>query len=290
MSSQILNDINLKQYSWFNLGGNAKNFFKPKNYSDIINFLNRNKKLNQNIHILGAGSNTLFRDGGFDGTIIKLGSEFSNIKILSDGNLEVGAACLDKKVANFALENSIKDFEFLSCIPGSIGGTIAMNSGCYEHEIANSIISVDFLTLGGELKTFKRDQINFYYRGSDFGETVLILSVKLKANKGNKDEIQKKQNKFVEQKKISQPSKIKTCGSTFKNPTNKKAWELIKQSGCENLSIGGARLSEKHCNFFMNNGDASSKDIEMLIEKVREKVLLKTGIKLDLEIKIIGKK
>ena len=189
----------------------------------IINFLNRNKKLNQNIHILGAGSNTLFRDGGFDGTIVKLGNEFANIKILSDGNLEVGAACLDKKVANFALENSIKDFEFLSCIPGSIGGTIAMNSGCYEHEIANSIISVDFLTLSGELKTFKRDQINFYYRGSDFGETVIILSVKLKAIKGNKDEIQKKQNKFVEQKKISQPSKIKTCGSTFKNPGNKKA-------------------------------------------------------------------
>ncbi len=192
MSGQILNDINLKQYSWFNLGGNAKNFFKPKNYSDIINFLNINKKLNQNIHILGAGSNTLFRDGGFDGTIIKLGSEFSKIKILSDGNLEVGAACLDKKVANFALENSIKDFEFLSCIPGSIGGTIAMNSGCYEHEIANSIISVDFLTLGGELKTFKRDEINFYYRGSDFGEPVIILSVKLKAIKGNKIEIQKK--------------------------------------------------------------------------------------------------
>ena len=161
MSGQILNDINLKQYSWFNLGGNAKNFFKPKNRNDIINFLSRNKKLNQNIHILGAGSNTLFRDGGFDGTIIKLGSEFSNIKVLSDGNLEVGAACLDKKVANFALENSIKDFEFLSCIPGSIGGTIAMNSGCYENEIANSIISVDFLTLGGELKLLKETKLIF---------------------------------------------------------------------------------------------------------------------------------
>ena len=290
MSDLINHNVQLKKYNWFNLGGTAKKFLKPKNISDLVNFLSNKNNISQKIHILGAGSNTLFRDGGFDGTIIKLGNEFGNIKILNDGNLEVGAACLDKKVANFALENSLKDLEFLSCIPGSIGGTVSMNSGCYGHEISKLIISVEVLTLDGKLKNFKKNQIKFFYRGSDFGEPVIILNTKLKAVKGNKDEIQNIQNKFIDQKKNTQPSRIKTCGSTFKNPDGKKAWKLIKQSGCTNLSFGGAKLSDQHCNFFINDGNATAKDIEMLIESVKNKVYSKTGIKLDLEIKIVGKK
>ena len=290
MSNLFSSDIDLKNYSWFNLGGLAKNFFKPKNNIDLINFFNKKNNTGVNIHILGAGSNTLFRDGGYDGTIIKLGKEFSNIEILNDGNLLVGAACLDKKIANFALENSYKDFEFLSCIPGSIGGAIAMNCGCYGHEISKLVISVDTVTFNGQPKSFSKDQIKFFYRGSDFGEPVIITNVKLKGIKGEKKEIEEKQNKFLDQKKKSQPSKIKTCGSTFKNPDNKKAWELIKNSGCIDLKVGGAKLSEQHCNFFVNDGKATSKDIELLINNVKDKVYLKTGIKLDLEIKIVGKK
>ena len=290
MSDLINHNVQLKKYNWFNLGGTAKKFLKPKNISDLVNFLSNKNNISQKIHILGAGSNTLFRDGGFDGTIIKLGNEFGNIKILNDGNLEVGAACLDKKLANFALENSIKDFEFLSCIPGSIGGTVAMNSGCYGHEISKSIISVEVLTLNGKLKNFKKNEIKFFYRGSDFGEPVIILNTKLKVVKGYKDEIQKIQSKFIDQKKKTQPSRIKTCGSTFKNPDGRKAWELIKESGCTNLSFGGAKLSDQHCNFFMNDGNATAKDIETLIESVKNKVYSKTGVKLDLEIKIVGKK
>ena len=289
MSNLFSRDINLKNYSWFNLGGPAKNFFKPKNNTDLINFFSKKNDINKNIHILGAGSNTLFRDGGYNGTIIKLGKEFSNIEILNDGNLFVGAACLDKKIANFALENSFKDFEFLSCIPGSIGGAIAMNCGCYGYEISKLVISVNTVTLDGKLKSFNKDQIKFFYRGSDFGEPVVITSVKLKVSKGIKKEIQEKQDQFLVQKKKSQPSQIKTCGSTFKNPGNKKAWELIKDSGCINLRVGGAKLSNQHCNFFVNDGNATSKDIELLIESVKNKVYLKTGIKLDLEIKIVGK-
>ena len=289
MSNLFSKDINLKNYSWFNLGGPAKNFFKPKNNTDLINFFNNKNDINKNIHILGAGSNTLFRDGGYNGTIIKLGKEFSNIEILKDGNLLVGAACLDKTIANFALENSYKDFEFLSCIPGSIGGAIAMNCGCYGNEISKLVISVDTVTLDGKLKSFNKEQIKFFYRGSDFGEPVVITSVKLKASKGKKKEIIEKQNKFLNKKKKSQPSKIKTCGSTFKNPENKKAWELIKDSGRINLRVGGAKLSNQHCNFFVNEGNATSKDIELLIDNVKEKVYLKTGVKLDLEIKIVGK-
>ena len=239
---------------------------------------------------MGAGSNTLFRDGGFDGIVIKLGKEFAYTKILSDGNIEVGAATPDKKIADFAIENSITGLEFLSCIPGTIGGAIIMNSGCYGQDISQSVISIEGLTLNGKLKSLNRDQINFFYRGSNFGENLIILSVKLKGNKDKKEKIEKKQNEFLNQKRKSQPTNVKTCGSTFKNPSNKKAWELIKMSGCSNLSIGGARLSEQHCNFFLNNGKAKSSDIEMLIEEVRNQVFLKTGVKLDLEIKIVGKK
>ena len=290
MSNLILNNVDLKNYSWFNLGGKAKNFFKPNNIDDLISFLKNKKNENEKFHVLGAGSNTLFRDGGYDGTIIKLGSEFGKIKILNDGNLNVGASCLDKKIASFALENSYKDFEFLSCIPGSIGGAIAMNSGCYGHEISKLVLSVQALTLSGQTKNFARNQIDFFYRGSEFGEPVIITGVKLKGNKGNKGKIEKIQNNYLTKKKKTQPHRIKTCGSTFKNPDHKKAWELIKDSGCVNLSVGGARLSNQHCNFFVNDGKATSKDIETLIESVKNKVHSQTGVKLDLEIKIIGKK
>tara|TARA_Y100001970_G_scaffold267113_1_gene356635 strand:- start:4578 stop:5450 length:873 start_codon:yes stop_codon:yes gene_type:complete len=290
MDKTILNNENLNKYNWFNLGGPAKIFFKPKSLLDIKKFLENNNNRNKKIHILGAGSNTLFRDGGFDGIVIKLGKEFAYTKILSDGNIEVGAATPDKKIADFAIENSITGLEFLSCIPGTIGGAIIMNSGCYGQDISQSVISIEGLTLNGKLKSLNRDQINFFYRGSNFGENLIILSVKLKGNKDTKEKIEKKQNEFLNQKRKSQPTNVKTCGSTFKNPSNKKAWELIKMSGCSNLSIGGARLSEQHCNFFLNNGKAKSSDIEMLIEEVRNQVFLKTGVKLDLEIKIVGKK
>ena len=290
MDKTILNNENLNKYNWFNLGGPAKIFFKPKSLLDIKKFLENDNNRNKKIHILGAGSNTLFRDGGFDGIVIKLGKEFAYTKILSDGNIEVGAATPDKKIADFAIENSITGLEFLSCIPGTIGGAIIMNSGCYGQDISQSVISIEGLTLNGKLKSLNRDQINFFYRGSNFGENLIILSVKLKGNKDTKEKIEKKQNEFLNQKRKSQPTNVKTCGSTFKNPSNKKAWELIKMSGCSNLSIGGARLSEQHCNFFLNNGKAKSSDIEILIEEVRNKVFLKTGVKLDLEIKIIGKK
>ena len=290
MNSTILNNEKLSKYNWFGLGGPAKIFFRPKSIYEIKKFLEKNDSKNKKIHVLGAGSNTLFRDNGFEGIIIKLGNEFAYTKMLNDGNMEVGAATLDKKVADFAMENSLEGLEFLSCIPGTIGGAIAMNSGCYGYNISESVVSIEALTFKGELKSFNSDEVKFFYRGSDFGEDLIILSVKLKGNPQKKEKIKEKQVKFLDQKRKSQPSKIKTCGSTFKNPDNKKAWELIKLSGCSGLNIGGAQISEQHSNFFLNNGKAKSSDIEMLIQEVKNKVFLKTGVKLELEIKIIGKK
>ena len=279
----------LSKYNWFNLGGPAKILFKPNSIHDLENFLKKNNKENK-IYVLGAGSNILFRDSGFDGAIIKLGNGFNYTKILDDGKIEVGAATLDKKIAEFAIENSISGLEFLSCIPGSIGGGILMNSGCYGHDISKVFFSLQAMNLNGELKTFSKDEIKFSYRRSDFGDNLIILNVVLQGKKGNKDDIKKNQEQLITKKKQSQPSRIKTCGSTFKNPRDKKAWELIKSANCSHFTIGGASISQKHNNFFINNGNATSLDIENLINKVKEEVFLKTGTKLELEIKIIGGK
>tara|TARA_B100001769_G_C22049903_1_gene564379 strand:+ start:225 stop:1127 length:903 start_codon:yes stop_codon:yes gene_type:complete len=277
----------LSKYSWFNLGGRAEFFFRPKNEIELTKFL-KTLRGQKKIHILGAGSNTLIRDGGLDGVTIKLGSNFSNITLKDEGILEVGAATLDKNIANFAKENALTGLEFLSCIPGSIGGGIKMNSGCYGEDISGVLVSLKAIDIFGNIKEISKKDIVFHYRGSNLPEDLIILSVKLKGTTCEKNKIEKKQKEFVEKKKKSQPSQIKTCGSTFKNPKNKKAWSLIKDSGCDNLSVGEAKISEKHCNFFVNNGKATSYEIEELIKKVQNQVLKKTGINLELEIKVIG--
>ena len=160
----------LSSYNWFNLGGPAKLFFKPSSLEDLKKFLKENSEKEKKIFILGAGSNTLFRDTGYNGIIIKLGSEFSYTKLLGENKIEAGAATLDRKVSQFALENSISGFEFLSCIPGSIGGAIEMNSGCYGYDISQVFTSLKAINFKGELKSFNKDQIEFFYRGNSFKE------------------------------------------------------------------------------------------------------------------------
>ena len=290
MKNIIYKNEKLSKYSWFNLGGPAEVLFKPNSIEELKNFLVKKKINNKNIFILGAGSNTLFRDTGFNGFVIKLGKQFTNIKLLENNKVEVGAATLDKKLADFACQNSISGFEFLSCIPGSIGGAVTMNSGCYEKDISKIFHSLKAIDLNGDLKVFNKDEIKFFYRGNNLDRKLIILNVTFQGKGGNKSEIQSLQDSFLKEKKDSQPNRIKTCGSTFKNPKNEKAWKLIKLSDCSNITVGGASISSKHCNFFMNNGKATSSDVEKLIEKVKEKVLLKTGVSLELEIKIVGEK
>jgi len=286
----FIENVSLSNYSWFKLGGNAEYFFKAKNIEQLNEFLKEAKKNNLKTTILGAGSNTLFRDNGVSGVVIKLSNDFSYIKLIDKDILEVGAATLDRKVANFAKDNSLQNLEFLSCIPGSIGGAIIMNSGCYDTDISKVLLSVKVI----DKKKFsiidiEKKDIEFSYRGTDISENFIIISAKFKCSVGKKEEIEKKQNEFIERKKRSQPSQIKTCGSTFKNISKeKKAWMLIKEAGCDNLKEGDASISEKHCNFFVNNGKAKSSDIENLINKVKKRVFAKTGVNLELEIKIVG--
>ena len=283
---KILFDEKLANYSWFNLGGLSEVFFKPSNIEDIIFFF-KNVKPNK-ITILGAGSNTLIRDGGIKGVTVKLSSHFSYLNIVSPDIIEAGAATLDKKISDFALENSLTGLEFLACIPGSIGGAIKINSGCYGEDISQILHSIKVIDFFGNKKDIPASDIKFYYRDSNLDQNLIITSVKLKGKIFSKELIKNKQQSLIEQKKKSQPNQIKTCGSTFKNTKNKKAWELIKESNCQNYQIGSAKISEKHCNFFVNEGKATAKELEDLINKVKETVYQKTNINLELEIRIIG--
>jgi len=279
----------LSKYSWFNLGGPAEIFFRPDDVDQLSSFLKFFKEKNKKINILGAGSNTLIREGGVEGITIKLSSKFSYTKLLENNIILAGSATLQRVLSDFATKNSLTGFEFLSCIPGSVGGGITMNSGCYNEDISKVLFSIEVMDSYGNIRELTKDQIKFFYRGCDLDKNLLILSAKFKGSPSEKKYIEDKQSKLIQMKKESQPSQIKTCGSTFKNFNDKKAWELIKESNCEKMSIGNAKISEKHCNFFVNEGKATSRDIEELIEKVRKQVFKKTKINLELEIKVIGK-
>ena len=279
----------IKKKNWFNIGGKAKLFFKAENLNELKNFI---KKINdkEKIFVLGAGSSILFTDGIFDGVVIKLSKNFNNISKLSEEIIIAGSAVTDKALSEYAMENSLSGFEFLSCIPGTVGGGIKMNAGCYGSEFKDILLSVQAINKNGQIITIPSNKISFQYRNNNLSNDLIFLSASFKGNKSNKVDIQSLMKKYKDQKKISQPTKIKTGGSTFKNPiaqTDKKVWELIKQSVPLNTSFGDAKISNKHCNFFVNKGNASFKDMKNLIQFVSNKVLENTGITIETEIKIV---
>tara|TARA_B100000965_G_scaffold361571_1_gene343027 strand:- start:187 stop:1104 length:918 start_codon:yes stop_codon:yes gene_type:complete len=288
-NSRLNFDHDLSKLNWFNIGGKTKIFLFANSLKDLSIFL---KKYNNRgkIFILGAGSNTLFDDEIYQGAIIKLGKNFNNISKLKDNLIVSGSSCLDKRLSEFAMENNIEGFEFLSCIPGSVGGGIRMNAGCYGREFKDIIISVQAINFEGKVLTIPSSEINFKYRSTNLPKDLIYLSGTFKGTISKKDKIEKKINQLKNKKEISQPFRVKTGGSTFKNPvgqTNKKVWELIKESidiNQANKMFGDAKLSEKHCNFLINKEKASSKDMKNLINFVKENVYKKTGVNLELEI------
>ena len=279
----------LKKKNWFNIGGKAKIFYKANSLKELINFL---KILNneERIFVLGAGSNILISDNLFDGIIIKLSKNFSNISLLGEDIIIAGSAVLDKSLSDFAIKNELTGFEFLSCIPGTVGGGIRMNAGCFGKEFKDILISIQALDKLGNVITIPSKDIKFEYRKSDLSEELIFISASFKGKKAEQDKIINETNKLKAEKEKNQPTRIKTSGSTFKNPisqTEKKVWELIKDSVPLDLKFGDACISEKHCNFFVNNGNATFNDMNKLINFVSEKVLEKTGISLEKEIKIL---
>ena len=289
VSSKIYFNYDLKKSNWFNIGGKTKIYFRPENLPDLMLFLKKFGK-KEKIHILGAGSNTLISDETFDGVVIKLGKNFSKISILPDNIIVAGSACLDKKLSDFAVENGIGNFEFLACIPGTIGGGLRMNAGCFNREFKDILLSIQAIDKDGRVLTIPAKKVIFEYRNSNLSDDLIFLSASFLGKKMDKDKIQKEIHKLKKTKDNNQPTKIKTSGSTFKNPitqSDKKVWQLIKESVPLNTRFGDACISDKHYNFFVNKNNASFNDMNKLIKFVQESVQKKTGIILEKEIKIL---
>ena len=280
-------DYNLSSNSWFGLGGKAKKFFTPDTEEELIDYIK--KKQLENFVTIGSGSNILFRDKGCSDTIIKLGKNFRKIDIIDD-SLICGSGVLKSHVSKFALDKEIENMEFLSCIPGTMGGGVVMNAGCFGYEFKDIVKEVHGIDKIANKIVIESKNINFEYRKTNLPNNLIITNLILQITKGLKENIKKKINEFKKCKNNAQPSKIKTGGSTFKNPNSKyKAWELIKKSGCAKVKFGKAKFSKMHCNF-IENGGSSGQDVEDLINYTIDEVKKKFNIILEPEIKIIGDK
>ncbi|MFL2897268.1 MAG: UDP-N-acetylmuramate dehydrogenase [Candidatus Pelagibacter sp.] len=287
--NNVIFNQDLKKKNWFNIGGRSKVFYKADNLKELIKFL---KLLNneEKIFVIGAGSNILISDSLFDGVVIKLSKNFNRTSLLGEDVIISGSAVLDRNLSQFAEKNHLSGFEFLSCIPGSIGGGIRMNAGCFGKEFKDILLSIQAIDNNGNLITIPAEKINFEYRNNDLPENLIFLSASFKGVKSSSSKIKHQTDQMKAKKEKNQPMRIKTSGSTFKNPinqTNKKVWELIRESVPIDTKFGDAQISDKHSNFFVNKGNASFKDMKKLINHVSSEVLSKTGIRIDKEIKIL---
>jgi len=280
-------NYNIAHLTWFKVGGNAEILFKPEDIEDLIYFLKENDA-NLEVLVLGAGSNIIIRDGGFPGAVVKLGRSFTEIEETSDGNLAVGAGCLNYNLAKFAVANSIAGFEFLVGIPGTIGGGVAMNAGAYGSEFKDLVLWVEAVDQSGNSRSFSCEEMGFSYRKNSLPKDLIFTKVIFKTKAGQANEIRSKMDEINKNRSDTQPITEKTGGSTFANPDGYKAWELIDDAGLRGYSVGGASMSEKHCNFMINDGSATASDMENLGELVRKKVKENSGIELKWEIKRVG--
>ena len=289
IDGDIFFDQSIKNLNWFNIGGKTKIFFKPNSLKGLRDYLKLYASRDK-IFILGNGSNVLFDDDTYQGTVIKLGKSFSNISLLDNETIIAGTAATQKKVAEFAKDNNISGLEFMSCIPGSIGGGIRMNSGCFKKEFKDILISIQLVDFKGVVRSIPSNKIIFNYRSIGLPKDLIFLSATFKGKEKNSEEISNYMNELNTIKNKAQPTKIKTSGSTFKNPinqTDKKVWELIRSSVPSEVSYGDASISKKHANFFVNKKNAKSEDMKSLISFVKKKVKDQTGVKLELEIVVV---
>jgi len=286
ITSKILFDYDMGKSTWFRTGGQAKGYCIINNLKDLSIIVKYGDRIKY--YIIGVGSNLLVRDSGFDGLIIKLGRSFNKIKIKKKF-LSVGAGVLDLNLAKFASKNSIKDFEFFSGIPGTIGGAVKMNAGCYGSQTSDNLKGVLIINQLGKIKSINVNDLKLGYRTSNVNDKTIILQADFKFEYASQKEIIYKNNSIKMKREKSQPLKEKTSGSTFKNPPGKYAAELIEKAGCKGIKIGGASVSTIHANFIINDGDAKASDIENLGKKVVKKVKEAFGITLEWEIKVLGK-
>ena len=278
----------LADTTWFRVGGAAEVLFRPEDEADLAAFISHVPK-DIPITILGVCSNVIIRDGGIDGVVIRLGRGFTQLGV--DGDVvTAGAANLDVNVAHFAADHAIAGLEFLVGIPGTIGGALAMNAGAYGREIKDVLVSARAISPTGEICTLTPQDLNYSYRSCGLSEGWIFTQAVLRGGGGDIAAIRARMDEISKAREETQPVRSRTGGSTFKNPSGNKAWELIDASGCRGMMVGEAQVSEKHCNFLINTGSASAADLEELGETVRQKVKSHSGIELQWEIKRIGKK
>lgn len=284
---ELLFDANLDKFSYFGVGGKADVLFIPSDADDLISFF-RKKNRDIPVTVIGAGSNLLIRDGGVRGVVIKLGTWFDRLFVNGD-IIEAGAANALPKVANKAADSGISGLEFMAGIPGTIGGGILMNAGCFDSSFKDVFIEAEAIDYNGVVHWLTKDKVSFMYRATSIKD-LIVTRVWLRGEKADSATVAKNMHALLQKRKGSQQVMYRSCGSVFKNPEGHKAWQLIDHAGCRGMKIGGAMVSDIHCNFIVNTGDATATEIEDLGEEVRRRVHNDSGVMLEWEIVRIGER
>lgn len=278
----------LAKLVWFKTGGNADWLFEPADIDDLRDFLSALDRA-MPVMALGLGSNMIVRDGGVEGVVIRLGKAFSGVKVLEDHQLECGGGASGILVSSTARDAGIAGLEFLRGIPGTVGGFVRMNGGAYGREVADILIDCEVMFPCGKLSRVPVEELAYSYRHSELASGSIVVSARFQGTPGDPAAIGAEMERIAKAREESQPLRTKTGGSTFKNPDGHKAWELVDAAGCRGLTMGGAQVSEKHTNFLINTGDATSGDIEALGEEVRRRVRENSGFELQWEIQRVGR-
>jgi UDP-N-acetylmuramate dehydrogenase len=286
LRGRVAADVVLAPTTWFRVGGPAEAVVRPADAADLAQFLSQLPH-EVNVVAIGAASNLIVRDGGVHGVVIRLARGFNEVLVQADG-VVAGAACLDITVAEHAAAAGLAGLEFLSGIPGTIGGAVAMNAGAYGGDVATVLDWAEVVTRDGMKLRLTCDQLGFGYRQAGLPPGAVVTRARFRARPGEATTIAARMAEIRSAREATQPVRARTGGSTFRNPDNMKAWELIDAAGCRGLMRGGAQMSEKHCNFLLNTGDATAADIEGLGEEVRRRVQAMSGITLHWEIRRIG--
>ena len=282
----------LIKYTWFRTGGPAEVLYNPSDVDDLMVFM-KDKPNDVPITLIGLGSNLLVRDGGIPGVVIRLGKNFANLNVRNNQIL-VGGGALDSSVAAAARDAGLTGMEFLSGVPGTIGGALRMNAGAFDQEMKDIVSYARVIDEKGELHNLPVEDLGFAYRRSSVPDEWIFVGAILQGTPGDRGDIARKMEEIRSYREESQPMRTQTGGSTFRNPDSgesagRKAWEIIEGAECRGLKHGGAMISEKHCNFLINTGDATSQDLEELGEIVRKRVQSRTGVSLEWEIRRIGR-
>jgi UDP-N-acetylmuramate dehydrogenase len=280
-------DAPLAPLVWFKSGGNAELLFEPADRDDLVEFL---KGLDADVPVmaLGLGSNMIVRDGGVPGVTVRLGKPFAKVERLDEVTLKCGGGASGILVSSSARDAGIAGVEFLRSIPGTVGGFVRMNGGAYGRETCDILVECEVVLRSGEVVTMPASELRYSYRHSELPEQAIVVSATFRGEPGDPAAIQAEMDRIAASREESQPLRSRTGGSTFKNPPGHKAWALVDAAGCRGLKLGDAQVSEKHCNFLLNLGNASSAEIEELGEEVRRRVQVKTNITLEWEIQRIG--